>query len=194
MKFRGEWNVFRSLDLGWTAFLQIISFVRSFFFVEKEKSEFISISCWHFLNFSYYTSHCLFEIFLIFISCTIAFALHGTPSKYISPLSPLSHTPGCMSGLRRYLSSRREQLGWGINKENGALNIFLWRDTGWVRCWFPVKARRLANKCIFVFKMKLQTINSLLLSGKRNENFLLLGLISFSYSGEVRGEKWSFSN
>lgn len=36
-----------------------------------------------------------------------------------------------MSGLRGYLCSKREQLGYArkrINKENGTLNIFLWED------------------------------------------------------------------
>lgn len=76
-----------------------------------------------------------------------------------------------------YVSQREKGAGLDtqkINKENGALNIFLWQDRAAastrLRCWrrrneeadFSLACQRL----YLVFKMKLQIINSLLLFGE----------------------------
>lgn len=124
-----------SVQLSWGELL-LSSHKDNFFlssfvlFVKKKsrKSEFISISCWRFFlyvplfirHFRYfYTVHDCFhspwdpiEIYLALLS--LSFFSHRGVYEWVET---------------KFILKKREQLDCGINKENGALNIFLWRDT-----------------------------------------------------------------
>lgn len=154
------WNGISSVYLTRGAvsrfFSQIISFI-----IER-KSEFIFRSHAG-ISIPLY-SIIYSRIFLIFISCTIAFSM-GPHRKINSPFT------GCAwvgwKSIYVQKGSNLDTQETRINKENGTLNIFLWKIEA-PRCWFlfAVEGKK-AEQMYLVFKTKLQIINSLLLSGKK---------------------------